>query len=111
LADEELKAIHWTGDNLLRRRKGDPQKVRTAARLRRGTTMTLEWIAARLRMGAATHVAALLQRLERKSQNSEKTLFRPRSGYGLPKPLSGRAAPSPAFAPQLFPTSRALKNA
>ena len=30
---------------------------------------------ARLLMGPATHVAALLQRLERKSQNSEKTLF------------------------------------
>jgi hypothetical protein len=73
LADEELKAIHWTDDDLLRRRKGDPQKVSIAARLRRETTMTLEWIAARLRMGTATHVAALLQRLERKSQNSEKT--------------------------------------
>ncbi len=75
IAAEELGAMHWTEQDLLGRRKGDPQKVRIAARLRRETTMTLEWIANRLHMGAATHVATLLQRLERKSQNSEKTLF------------------------------------
>jgi len=57
------------------RRKRDPQKIRIAARLRRETTMTLEWIANRLCMGAATHVASLLQRQSQKAQNSEKTLF------------------------------------
>lgn len=30
------------------RRKSDPQKIRSAARLRRETTMTLEWIADRI---------------------------------------------------------------
>lgn len=67
--------MNQLNDELLRRRKGDPRNVRIAARLRRETTMTLEWVADRLHMGGATHVAALLQRLERKSQNSEKTLF------------------------------------
>jgi REP element-mobilizing transposase RayT len=43
--------------------------------LRRETTLTLEWIANRLHRGAATHVANLLQRVERKNQKSEKTLF------------------------------------
>ena len=47
------------------RDKSDPQKVRIAARLRRETTMTLEWIADRLCMGAASHAATLLQRHQR----------------------------------------------
>ena len=38
-------------------------------------TMTLEWIADRLCMGAATHVASLLQRHNQKGPNSEETLF------------------------------------
>ncbi len=38
------------------RDKSGPQKVRIAARLRRETTMTLEWIAKRVCIGAATHV-------------------------------------------------------
>jgi REP element-mobilizing transposase RayT len=75
IAQEELEALGWTARDLQGRRKGDPHKVRIAARLRRETTMTLEWIAARLCMGAATHVAALLQRHGRKAQNSEETLF------------------------------------
>jgi hypothetical protein len=37
--------------------------------------MTLEWIADLLHVGAPTHLAAVLQRLEAKSRNSEKTLF------------------------------------
>jgi hypothetical protein len=37
--------------------------------------MALESIAKRLCMGAATHVAALLQRQTRKPQNSEETFF------------------------------------
>ena len=51
------------------------QKVRIALRLRRETTMTLEWIADRLCMGAATHVASLLQRHNQKGPSSEETLF------------------------------------
>jgi putative transposase len=62
IADEELLVLGWTLRDLEGRRKSDPQKVRIAARLRRETTMRLEWIAERLRMGAATHVATLLQR-------------------------------------------------
>ena len=75
LAQEELKALNWTADELHGRRKSDPQKIRIAARLRRETTMTLEWIAKRLCMGAATHVASLLHRQNQKPQTSEETLF------------------------------------
>ncbi len=60
LAREELKRLGWEREELERRRKGDPQKVRIAARLRRETTMTLAWIAERLRMGTSAHLAHLL---------------------------------------------------
>jgi REP element-mobilizing transposase RayT len=55
LAQEELDELGWSTRDLQGRRKGDPQKVRIAARLRQQTTMTLEWIAERLWMGAPTH--------------------------------------------------------
>jgi putative transposase len=57
---EELKRRRWTEASLARRRKGDPEKVRVAARLRRETIMTLKWIAQRLSMGSWTHVSNCL---------------------------------------------------
>jgi hypothetical protein len=44
IAQEELDALGWAAPDLQSRRKSDPQQVRIAARLRRETTMTLEWI-------------------------------------------------------------------
>jgi hypothetical protein len=61
LLREELKKLRWTDEDLRRRRKGDPGKVRVARRLRQETTMTLGWIAQRLQMGAWTHVSNLLR--------------------------------------------------
>ena len=75
IAQEELDALGWSLMELQGRRKGDPHKVRIAARLRRETTMTLEWIADRLSMGAATHVASLLQRYNQKGASSGETWF------------------------------------
>jgi hypothetical protein len=75
IAQEELDALGWAAQGLQGRRKSDPQKVRIASRLRRETTMALEWIADRLCMGAATHVASLLQRHNQKGPSSEETLF------------------------------------
>jgi hypothetical protein len=75
MAQEELDALGWAAPDLQGRRKSDPQKVRIAARLRRQTTMTLKWIDDRLCMGAATHVASLLQRHHQKRPSSEETLF------------------------------------
>ncbi len=51
------------------------QQLLGAARLQRETTMTLEWIANRLCMDAANHVASLLQRENQKLRTSEETLF------------------------------------
>ncbi len=70
-----VDALGWAAQDLQGRRKSDPQKVRIASRLRRETTMTLECIADRLCMGAATHVASLLQRRNQEGRNSGETLF------------------------------------
>jgi REP-associated tyrosine transposase len=75
ILSEELNRLRWLPEHLRARRKGDPQKVRIALRLRKETTMTLAWIAARLCMGTPSHLACLLYRQGQKDENSENTLF------------------------------------
>jgi putative transposase len=57
---EQLLRRGWTEAELTRRRKGDAEKVEIACQLRARTTMTLKWIAQRLKMGAWTHVSNCL---------------------------------------------------
>jgi hypothetical protein len=57
---EELNVAKWTENQLQALRKGEPGKIRIASRLRSETTMTLQWIAARLHMGTKTHLSHLL---------------------------------------------------
>jgi hypothetical protein len=64
-----LRRRGWTEAELEQRRKGDPEKVEMAWRLRQETTMTLKWIAQRLKMGAWTHVS---NRLVQKRKENEK---------------------------------------
>jgi REP element-mobilizing transposase RayT len=54
---EELRRLGWKQGELEKRLKADPDKVRIARRLRGETTMTLKWIAERLRMGSWSYVA------------------------------------------------------
>ena len=58
---EHLARLGWTEADLARLRKGDPGKVQIARQLRAETTVTLAWIAQRLKMGAWTHVSNLLR--------------------------------------------------
>lgn len=60
LVRAELKRRGWREAELGLRRKGDVGKVVMARRLRAETTMTLQWIAARLAMGSGSNVANLL---------------------------------------------------
>src|SRR5258706_975176 len=60
LVREELRRLRWDEAELKRRRKGDPEKLRIALRLREETTMTLSWIAQRLCMGTKTHLSHLI---------------------------------------------------
>ena len=55
----ELKRRKWDGSTLEQRRKGDPGNVAIARRLRQEATMTLTWIAQRLKMGTKTHLTHL----------------------------------------------------
>ncbi len=66
---QELKRLGWDQGEWARRRKGDPHKVALARRLRVETTMSLAWIAERLRMGSWSYVSNLLRATE--SANSE----------------------------------------
>jgi REP element-mobilizing transposase RayT len=55
-----LEHLGWTEDELRARRKGDPAKLAVARRLRRETTMSLQWVASRLCMGTKAYLAHLL---------------------------------------------------
>jgi REP element-mobilizing transposase RayT len=59
---EELGRRGLGRGDLSRRRKGDPEKVEIAKRLRSETTMTWAWIAQRLGMGNPGYAANCLQR-------------------------------------------------
>lgn len=71
---EELARRGWTESSLAVRRKGDGEKVAMAVRLRRETTMTVAWIAARLRMGTRTHLAHLLYWHGRRGREKHNTI-------------------------------------
>ena len=57
-----LTVAGWAEARLESERKSHPVKVEVARRLRRETTMTLQWIAERLHMGKWTHLSNLLRR-------------------------------------------------
>ncbi len=64
LVVEELRRGRLTEDDLEGRRKGDAKKVKVARRLRQETTMTLSWIAERLKMGRAGSLGNLLRNVK-----------------------------------------------
>ena len=59
---EELRRRKWEHWELKQRRKGDSEKVKIALRLRKETTMTLNWIAHHLHMGTNGSLANSLRR-------------------------------------------------
>jgi REP element-mobilizing transposase RayT len=65
---EELRRRGWTEADLSLRRKADPAKVEIAWRLRNETTMTLKWVAQRLKMGAWTYVSNCLVQKRRENE-------------------------------------------
>ena len=48
---EELERLKWRESDISKESKGRPQKVEIARRIREETTMSLKWIAIRLKMG------------------------------------------------------------
>ena len=61
ILSEELELRRLTAGDLDQLRKGHPEKIQIARRLRQETTMTWAWIAERLNMGAPGAVANLLR--------------------------------------------------
>jgi len=68
LVRAELKRRGWREAELGLRRKGDAGKVAMARRLRAETTMTFQWMAARLAMGSGSNVANLLAAKQKAEQ-------------------------------------------
>ena len=62
---EELKKRRWTAQELARRRKSDQDKIMIAQRLRRETTVTIDWIAKRLHMGTTNSLSTVLSRIKK----------------------------------------------
>jgi putative transposase len=60
IVQEGLAGLDWAESDLVAARKGHPDKVKLALRLRADTTATIKWIAQRLHMGSWTHVNHLL---------------------------------------------------
>ena len=58
---EALTIVRWREIDLASRAKRDPVKVKIARRLRAETPMSRKWIAARLKMGSASYLAALVR--------------------------------------------------
>ncbi len=65
-----LARLGWSEQELHRRRKGDPGKVKLAQELRAQTTMPLAWIARRLSMGSRGYLAWLLQQQQKRAGNT-----------------------------------------
>jgi len=78
---EEFRRLGWTQADLERRHKSDPEKLALSARLRAETTLTMKWIAARLRLGRRNSAHARLQNLKhaKKTDNRGNVLDRPLS--------------------------------
>ncbi len=92
LLAEELERRGWTLEELARRRKGDPEKVRIAQRLRRETTLSLRWVAEVLHMGSPFTLRNALQAAARSSPVTDH-------------PTSPRPAPA------AFPAARRRRHA
>ena len=63
---EEMAKRGWTQADLTRRRKGDPEKIRIAYRIRSETTVTTPWLAKHLKLGTMSYAISRLYRFRAK---------------------------------------------
>jgi len=71
LLEKELEKRGWTEHELMKRRKGDAEKLKMAWRLRQETTMTLKWIAKKLHMGSWTYLSNCLAKKRKDAQKNK----------------------------------------
>jgi REP element-mobilizing transposase RayT len=74
MVKEEMRRLGWVEDQLRARPKGHRSKVMIARRLRRETTMSLKWIAARLQMGTWTYLSNLLNKPSETEPQAQEAL-------------------------------------
>ena len=110
IIEEELQKRAWTEADLGQRRKGDPEKVAIARRVRQETTVSLKWLAARLQMGVWTHLANCLYRSDvsspTKPAGTTATRQTKKSNAPLPKPKEKQSTqpdPRPPEGPDELP--------
>jgi DNA-directed RNA polymerase specialized sigma subunit len=72
IIQQELKRLRWSPGELSQRPKRNPAKLAIAARLRRETTRTLPWIAARLQARTWKSLNAKLYRWRKMNESLEK---------------------------------------
>lgn len=72
IIQQELKRLRWSPGEWSQRPKSDPARLAIAERLRRETTLTLPWIAARLHAGTWKSLNAKLYRWRKTNESLEK---------------------------------------
>jgi REP element-mobilizing transposase RayT len=92
-----ITLLGWSEERLRNGRKGAPEKVKLAERLRKETTMTLQWIAKRLHMGTKGHLSHLLY-WERRGIKPEALSKKPRPKSARPGPPRESGPPKAASA-------------
>jgi REP element-mobilizing transposase RayT len=102
IIDEELRRAVWTEADLRLRKKGDPAKIQMARRLRAETTVTLQWITTRLRMGSKGHLSHLLYWQQRaESGNVAPEVARRAVRRSFPESGRAKADPQPSIRPDI----------
>ena len=74
---EELEKLGWQEADLGRVRKNAPGKLALAARLRRETTLSLKWIAARVQLGTSKSAQAKVRQWMRNNPLTGASVFKP----------------------------------
>lgn len=105
LVAEELRRRGLPEATLEQLRKGHSAKVEIARKLRQETTVTLKWIAQRLKMGQWTHAANCISRENRRLLGKENHVERRRAV--LPCAAAEKKQPSEMRQARQFGTDRA----
>jgi len=66
MVGEALAAAHWREIDLAIQPRGHAVKAKIARQLRTHTPMSRQWIANRLKIGSASYVSTLLNRVDNK---------------------------------------------
>ncbi len=69
---EELQRRNWGQSDLVERRKGDPEKLAIALRVRRETSLSLKRLAARLHLGTTRNAGERLREWGQNQASSER---------------------------------------